>query len=185
MAWYNKLWDIAYTKPNKFLFGEDTNQENRSRADEWMKGRTPWNNSTRPNWHELVNMQRSRALGLQPSLAEAQYKQAMGDTQAALYSAGNATTRPGAMRAAMQQQANLGQGMAAGLAQAGMQERAADQQSYAAGLQGLGAVESEEADRLMQLLQARLGIAPSPSKWDRAASAFPLLAMLSKKDKQT
>ncbi len=180
MAWYNRVWKYAYTKPNEYLFGRDNNVDSRKLADENLKGRSPWTNTTGRQWHELVQNQRAAALGQGPSLAQQQYRQAMGDTQAALQSAGRASGRPGAMRAAMQQQANLGQGMASGLMQAGLQERQQAEQSYMAGLQGATAVEASEADTWMELLRSRMNIPTSPNKFDRFASVLPYLSMLSK-----
>lgn len=145
---------------------------------EQLKKRSPWANTTGKKWYELLDAQRAQAFGEAPSLAEAQYRQAQGDTQAALRSAAAGTNRPGMMRASLQQQANVGQGMATGVAQARLQERLAAQAAYAEALKGAGMVEGRDQSTWVQLAQILNGKPAEPSTWDRVAAMAPLLAMM-------
>lgn len=145
---------------------------------EAMAQRSPWTNQTGKQWYDLLDQQRAAAYGQTPSLAEAQYRQASGDTQAALRGAAAGTNRPGMMRASLQQQANVGQGMASGLAQAGLQERMANQQAYMDGLKGAGMVEGRDQSAWIQLAQILNGKPADPSTWDRIAAMAPLIAMM-------
>lgn len=182
MAWYDYInpakgavaaagpLTAAWSAGEKALGGSKSND---GLLKDQLAGRNPWKNETGRQWFDLLQEQRATALGQRPSLAEMQYRGAMGDAQASLQSAAAGTRRPGVMRASMQQQANLGQGMASGLAQAGLQERMAAQQQYMAGLQGAGQLDQQQNETWLRLMGILQGKPPTPTAWDRLASLAP------------
>lgn len=105
-------------------------QQDRNQIQSQLAGQSPFASQ---NWNGLINQLQTRANG-QNSLAQQNYNMANQSTINSIGSLARGTGSPGAAQSAMQQQANVGQGQAAGLALAGTQEQQADQQALSSAL---------------------------------------------------
>jgi hypothetical protein len=113
-------------------------------------------------WKSLIEQLQGQANGTGPSLAGAQYNRAAQDQQAAIGSLARGAARPGATRAAMMQQARVGQGLASGSAEAVLQEQNAARGQLGAALSGAGQAsfqrDAANQQGWLTLLASQLGI---------------------------
>lgn len=122
-------------------------------------GRGPYvgQNKYQGGWDSLIQQLQSA-----PSLAAQQYRQASQDSQAAIGGLARGSNRPGAQRAAMVQQAKVGQGMAGGSATAMMEEQASNRQQLGGALAGAGQAQwqRDQANQQawQQMLQQQFGL---------------------------
>lgn len=137
-------------------------QQNRDRLTGYMdqQGRGPYvgDNPYQGGWNSLIQ----QLQGAGGSLAQAQYQRAQQDNQAAVGGLARANNRPGAFRAAMAQQAKIGQGLAAGSSEAMLQEQMQNRQQLGSALQGAGQAQwqrdSANQNAFMDLMARQLGL---------------------------
>lgn len=159
-------------------FGGDDGESVDSRIDDQLDQGNPYidQGAYQHQWAGLLNQLRNNP----QSIAEQQYRMAQQDQSAAVSAQARASGRPGAIRAAMAQQAQIGQGLGQGSSMARLQEQLANRQAYAS---TLGMVSAQELQRqqanqgaYINLLNARKGN-QGPSDTQMAANAVQQSAL--------
>ena len=136
-------------------------QQNRDRLGGYLgQGRGPYvgNNPYQQGWDSLI----SQLQGGGPSLADAQYRRATQEGNAAIMGLARSNNRPGAFRAAMVQQAKANQGLAAGSAEAALQEQMQNRQMLGSALSNAGQAQwqrdAANQNAWQTLLQQQMGL---------------------------
>lgn len=134
--------------------------ENRKRLGTYLgQGQGPYvgANPYRQGWDSLISQLQSG-----PSLAEAQYRRAAQEGNAAIMGLARANNRPGSFRAALIQQAKANQGLAAGSAEAALQEQTQNRQLLGSALTNAGQAQwqrdAANQQAWQQLLQQQMGL---------------------------
>lgn len=153
-SWYNMfdpmgLTPLGYHPPPAYLPNYDQNNQ---QLDSLLKGQSPYASQ---DWGTLIQQLQGRANGTAPSVAGMQYQQAQQNTASNLAGMAHGGNSPAAFRQAAIQQGQVGQGMAAGVAQARTNEMMQSQNALTG---ALGQRDQLNQHAYLEILAQKMGL---------------------------